>query len=143
MSSKRRRHTRLLSTTRTAFRLYVWNRYFCAETDYVERYGKGALATGATYAIGFESARELARELDPMRRDIGVLVNNAGMASELVARFHRQPPWSLAAFVAVNCLAASQLTRIVLPGMLARNKRGLIINVSSLFGHKSFVVKHA
>lgn len=60
-----------------------------------------------------------------------ILVNNAGVA--FPAMYHTYPVEQIEAIVRVNLLGAMTLTRLVLPGMLAR-RRGHIVNMSSLAG---------
>lgn len=71
------------------------------------------------------------RELGP----IDVLVNNAG--GDPQRRFHNLGEDDIEAVLALNLTAPVVLTRLVLPGMLARG-RGHIVNVSSMAGRVSF-----
>lgn len=72
-------------------------------------------------------------ELDAANRDIGVLVNNAGMATDKYMKYADYEMDSIVRTVNVNVLSACYFTRMVLPGMLSR-RRGLVVNVSSLMG---------
>lgn len=63
--------------------------------------------------------------------DVGVLVNNAGFGT--TGRLHASDPAVQAAMVKLHTLAPMQLTRAVLPAMVAAG-RGWIINVSSIAG---------
>ncbi len=71
------------------------------------------------------------RELGP----IDILVNNAG--GDPQRRFHNLGEDDIEAVLALNLIAPVVLTRLVLPGMLARG-RGHIVNVSSMAGRASF-----
>ena len=64
-----------------------------------------------------------------------MLINNAGTSS--FAAFDRQAPAELDAMLSLNVAAPVQLTRAVLPQMLARG-RGRIVNVGSMFGAIGF-----
>jgi short-subunit dehydrogenase len=63
--------------------------------------------------------------------DVGVLVNNAGFGT--TGRLHTSDASVQAAMVKLHALAPMQLTRAVLPAMVAAG-RGWIINVSSIAG---------
>ena len=71
------------------------------------------------------------QELGP----IDLLVNNAG--GDPQRRFHNLTEDDIQAVLALNLTSAIVLTRLVLPGMLAR-ARGHIVNVSSMAGRTSF-----
>ena len=62
---------------------------------------------------------------------VDILVNNAGV--EFNSYYHELTEAKIAEVLAVNLAAPMQLTRLVLPGMLAQ-KRGHIINIASLAG---------
>lgn len=64
-------------------------------------------------------------------RDIGILINNVGLSYihpeyflEVTKERHRQ-------IIEVNCQTMVQMTHMLLPGMLKKNK-GIIVNVSSI-----------
>ncbi|KAI8813774.1 hypothetical protein BJ742DRAFT_379077 [Cladochytrium replicatum] len=65
--------------------------------------------------------------------DIGVLVNNVGVSHEFPVPFIEESAERTETIVNVNILAQLRITRIVLPGMIAR-KSGLILNLSSFAG---------
>ena len=62
---------------------------------------------------------------------VDLLVNNAG--TEQIGHFETLDPDAIERVVAVNLTAALTLTRLVLPGMLARG-RGHIVNMASVAG---------
>lgn len=80
-----------------------------------------------------ENYKRIWNHLTGNNRDIGILVNNAGMGTDKFKRFAEFDLESIRDTVNVNSLAMTYFTRMVLPGMLDR-KRGLIVNVSSLAG---------
>lgn len=63
--------------------------------------------------------------------DIGVLVNNVGMSYDHPEYFTQVDDDLCSRLINCNIHSVSQMTRIVLPGMVER-KRGLIINLASL-----------
>lgn len=75
----------------------------------------------------YERARSL---IDPDNRDIGILINSAGISSRGYHRLSRLDEEHLTSMINVNILATVAFTRMILPGMLKR-KRGLVMNVSS------------
>lgn len=79
--------------------------------------------------------------LDPDNRDIGVLVNNAGVASPKVALYSNHNMEEILDSVNVNVVASLYFARMILPGMLKR-KRGLVLNVSSTLGSLPFGYMH-
>jgi len=66
---------------------------------------------------------------------IDVLVNNAG--GDPQREFHNYTADEMEAIIQLNLTAPLELTRLLLPGMIAR-KRGHIVNVSSMGGRISF-----
>ncbi|KAI2800731.1 hypothetical protein BLOT_012303 [Blomia tropicalis] len=70
------------------------------------------------------------RELNVDGRDIGILVNNAGVMYDSPNRFLDQPESKIWQHVRVNMLAVIMMTRIVLPSMVKRRK-GLIVMMGS------------
>ncbi|GAV02046.1 hypothetical protein RvY_12659 [Ramazzottius varieornatus] len=68
--------------------------------------------------------------------DIGVLVNNAGIGPEDPATpFLDNPPDAQSCLdqINVNCASYTMMTRMILPQMVV-NRRGIIINISSIAG---------
>ena len=76
-----------------------------------------------------EQVRDLVARVEADGGPIDVLVNNAGL--EDAGDFARQSEESVEAMLAVNLVAAVQLSRQVVPGMLERGG-GHIVNVSSM-----------
>lgn len=68
-------------------------------------------------------------------RDIGILINNAGVMHESPNRFLDQDESVLWSHVKVNIAATLMITRSVLPLMIAK-RRGLVINVSSIAAYR-------
>ena len=66
---------------------------------------------------------------------IDVLVNNAG--GDPQREFHNYTADEIEAIIQLNLTAPIELTRLLLPGMIAR-KQGHIVNISSLGGRISF-----
>jgi short-subunit dehydrogenase len=66
---------------------------------------------------------------------VDVLVNNAG--GDLQREFHNLTEDEVQGILDLNLTSAVLLTRLVLPGMLARG-RGHVVNVSSMAGRLSF-----
>jgi len=62
--------------------------------------------------------------------DVGILINNAGVASPYPMFFHEVDLELMESHVKVNIDAATWVTRSVLPGML-KKKKGAIINIGS------------
>jgi len=73
--------------------------------------------------------------LDPVKAtikdlDIGILVNNVGMAYDHADYFHGLTQEKIEQLIHINIWGTTMMTYAVLPGMIER-KRGAIINVSS------------
>lgn len=65
--------------------------------------------------------------------DVGVLVNNVGISYPFCQYFHELSDENVEQLMSLNINSTTWMTRIVLPGMLAR-KRGSIVNISSAAG---------
>jgi short-subunit dehydrogenase len=74
-----------------------------------------------------DAAQEIVDELGPSA-EIDVLVNNAGFGGH--GAFHERDRDTELRMIAVNVTALTDLTRLVLPGMVARG-RGRVLNVAS------------
>jgi len=84
------------------------------------------------------SADDRRRIVETVGREFGaidVLVNNAG--GDPQRQFHNLTEEEIEAVLDLNLTSAVILSRLVLPGMLAR-ERGHIVNVSSMAGRTSF-----
>lgn len=68
-------------------------------------------------------------------KEIGILVNNAGVMYDSPNRFLEQPEGKIFEHIRVNMLAVAMMTRVVLPSMVARRK-GLVINMSSIAAYQ-------
>ncbi|CAL5052531.1 unnamed protein product [Urochloa decumbens] len=77
---------------------------------------------------GDEAARRLRAAIEGL--DVGVLVNNAGIAKPGAMYVHEADVESLVRIVRMNLQALTELTAAVLPGMVARS-RGAIVNIGS------------
>lgn len=82
-----------------------------------------------------EDRRRIVESVDREFGEVDVLVNNAG--GDLQREFHNLREEQIEDVIDLNLTSAVILTRLVLPGMLAR-ERGHIINISSMAGRTSF-----
>ena len=64
-------------------------------------------------------------------KDIGILVNNVGVAYG-IKRFHKESEENILNMINVNIGAMTLMTKMILPKMEAK-KKGAIINVSSMY----------
>jgi 17beta-estradiol 17-dehydrogenase / very-long-chain 3-oxoacyl-CoA reductase len=69
--------------------------------------------------------RETVEELD-----VGVVVNNAGVAKPGAVYLHEADVEAWVRMVRVNMSAVTEVTAVVLPGMVSRG-RGAIVNIGS------------
>jgi len=74
------------------------------------------------------AAARLAQEIDERGLAVDVLVNNAGLGA--AGRFDEQDPMRIDDMLYVNIVALTELTRLVLPGMVAR-RRGKVMLLAS------------
>jgi short-subunit dehydrogenase len=77
------------------------------------------------------AAAQLADELDRRGLGIDILINNAGLGR--LGRFDRIDPARVAEMLQVNIVALTELTHLLLPGMIARG-HGRIMLVGSVAG---------
>jgi len=76
-----------------------------------------------------EAAGEIAAELDRRGLSVDWLINNAAFGT--YGRFHTLPVDRELSLIRVNVVSLVELTRLLLPGMVAR-RRGAVVNLSSL-----------
>jgi short-subunit dehydrogenase len=86
-------------------------------------------------SAGTEEYQQIADQIRGQERNIGILVNNAGVMYESPNRFLDQSEDMTMQHVKVNMSGVLMMTRAVLPGMISR-RRGLVINMSSIAGYK-------
>jgi len=82
----------------------------------------------ADFSSGSELYQRLRSELSGM--DIGVLVNNVGMAYQMPTPYCEMEEETVRQLINMNCNSVAEMTHAVLPGMVER-KRGVVLNVSS------------
>jgi hypothetical protein len=108
-----------------------------------EKLADAAAQLRADYGVSVEAhARDLSEpgaaealwaDLSSAGATVDVLVNNAGVGA--YGEFQHQPIDALQRMQTLNMLALTSLTRLALPGMLAR-RRGRILNVASVVGYQ-------
>ena len=101
----------------------------CAEID--ELGGKGISIPFDISQV--ENLSVLAEKIEQQVGAIDILINNAGR--EIYRAYADYTLIELQSVLSLNLLAAMELTRLVLPSMLDRN-RGQIVNMASLAGKK-------
>src|SRR6266478_4895646 len=74
------------------------------------------------------AAAELANAIEARGLSVDVLVNNAGLGA--IGRFDQIDPGRVSEMLQVNVVALTELTRMLLPGMVAR-RRGRVMLVAS------------
>jgi uncharacterized protein len=92
--------------------------------------GAGATMIAADLAQPGAAAR-LVDEIARRGLHIDVLINNAGLGA--FGRFHRSDPVRISEILQVNIVALTELTRLLLPGMIARG-HGKLMLVASVAG---------
>jgi len=93
----------------------------------LETYGAGTVVIAADLNEP-AGAAALASAIDARGLQIEVLVNNAGLGA--LGRFDQMDPARIGEMLQVNIVALTELTRLLLPGMVARG-RGKIMMVAS------------
>ena len=93
----------------------------------LEADGAGAVVIAADLSRP-GGATELAGAIAARGLDIDVLVNNAGLGG--IGRFDQMEPQRISDMLQVNIVALTELTRLLLPGMVAR-RRGKVLLVAS------------
>ena len=94
--------------------------------------GLGAAATVIAADLSKpDAAATLAGDIASRGFDVDVLVNNAGLGA--LGRFDRMDFGRISEMLQVNIVALTELTRLIVPGMVAR-RRGRIMQVSSVAG---------
>jgi uncharacterized protein len=93
----------------------------------LEAHGATAIIIAADLARP-GAAAELAGSLEARGLHIDVLVNNAGLGG--VGRFDQMDPQRIGEMLMINIVALTELTRLVVPGMVAR-RRGRVMLVAS------------
>jgi len=93
-----------------------------------------------TIVIDFEKAtiddyKEVSDKIDSLKREIGILINNAGVMYSSPNKLLDQSKKDDWAQVTVNCAATVLITRACLSGMVRRRK-GLIVNLSSTAAYR-------
>ena len=88
-----------------------------------------------TIAIDFTKDKTIYRQMEAELRDleIGVLVNNVGMAVLCEYFTDMQSEKVIDDMIACNILSVPRMIHMILPGMLQR-KRGVILNIGSMAG---------
>ena len=88
-----------------------------------------------TIAIDFTKDKTIYQQMEDELRDmqIGVLVNNVGMAGNAGKPFSDSQSGQIDDMIACNLVSVTRMIHMILPGMLQR-KRGVIINIGSLAG---------
>lgn len=93
----------------------------------LETYGASSVVIAADLATP-GAAAELAGTLEARALQIDVLVNNAGLGG--VGRFDQMDPQRVSDILMINVVALTELTRLLVPGMVAR-RRGKVLLVAS------------
>jgi uncharacterized protein len=93
----------------------------------LEDYGAGSVVIPADLSNP-GAGKELAHAIETRGLEIDVLVNNAGLGA--LGRFDQMDPGRVDEMLQVNVVSLTELTRLLLPGMVAR-RRGRIMLVAS------------
>lgn len=93
----------------------------------LESYGADAVVIPADLSHA-GAAAELMNEIESRGLQIDVLINNAGLGA--IGRFDQIDPSRISEMLGVNVVALTELTRLLLPGMVAR-RRGKVMLLAS------------
>ena len=93
----------------------------------LKSYGADAVVIPADLSQAGATAA-LAREIQTRGLQIDVLINNAGVGA--IGRFDQIDPSRISEMLGVNVVALTELTRLLLPGMVAR-RRGKVMLLAS------------
>jgi short-subunit dehydrogenase len=93
----------------------------------LETYGAGVIVIPADLSQA-GAAAELASAIETRGLQIEVLINNAGLGA--IGRFDQIDPSRISEMLGVNVVALTELTRLLLPGMVARC-RGKVMLLAS------------
>lgn len=80
-----------------------------------------------------EDYARVKNELKLDSRDIGILINNAGFFPDKLKRYLQADVKEIRDSVGVNVFSHIMMTKLIMPAMI-KNNRGLIMNISSMFG---------
>ncbi|XP_069957854.1 inactive hydroxysteroid dehydrogenase-like protein 1 isoform X3 [Cherax quadricarinatus] len=92
------------------------------------RYAVETEIVRADFSVGRTIYDDISKHLEG--KEIGILVNNVGVAGSALCLFIDAPEDDIWALVNVNVASVPAMTKLVLPGMIARRK-GAIVNISS------------
>ncbi|PRQ40072.1 putative very-long-chain 3-oxoacyl-CoA reductase [Rosa chinensis] len=97
-----------------------------------EKYGNQVEIKNVVIDLAKLSGEEIARAIEEGIKglDVGVLVNNAGVAYPYAKFFHEVDLELMESITRVNIEAATWVCKAVIPGML-KKKRGAIVNIGS------------
>lgn len=105
----------------------------------IERESKGVTVATIQADLSDSSVEnylKIEKQLELDKREVGILVNNAGMATKRLMRYERFELDAIRRTVNVNVMATALMSRLVLPQMATR-RRGLIVNMSSILANLS------
>lgn len=97
------------------------------------KYPKVTCETLAIDYSKYDSAAEARIVKAIANKDVGVLVNNVGISYPNTKYFHELDPVNVEQLMTLNVHSTTNMTRLVLPGMVSR-KRGSIVSIGSAAG---------
>ncbi|KAE8719593.1 Detected protein of confused Function [Hibiscus syriacus] len=97
-----------------------------------ERFGAQVETRNVVVDLAKTSGEEILKTMEGATEglDIGLLVNNAGLAYEGARFFHEVESEVVESIIKVNVEAATMITKAVVP-IMARKKKGAIVNIGS------------